>query len=180
MRILTHILEINSTSVGPEPTFTVHLVFASNLKKYYPNKFKFTCLFHLLFSKRQKYFPSSAYSLLMPLLRHIDKYEPTILFTTHWTLISTRKVTTSLLQTASDNTESIKIEYQKLNQICYGTIYKRLWMILQLPHWLQMFLKTQMICYYCTAFKKNTDKRRWIFNIWRKRFSTETYNSLDF
>ena len=35
MRILTHIFEMNSTSVGPEPTFTVHLVFASNLKEKY-------------------------------------------------------------------------------------------------------------------------------------------------
>ena len=32
MGILTHLLEINSTSVGSEPTFTIHLVFASNLK----------------------------------------------------------------------------------------------------------------------------------------------------
>ena len=90
MRILTHILEINSTSVGPEPTFTIHLVFASNLKKkYYPNKFYLHVYFiyffpniRSTFHRQLIYYWCHCYSSLI--------YDYILLFTTHLTLISTR------------------------------------------------------------------------------------------
>ena len=53
MRILTHTFRKHSFRI----VLTLYLVFTSNLKKknYYPNKFKFTCLFQLLFPNLLNY-----------------------------------------------------------------------------------------------------------------------------
>ena len=152
MRILTHTFRKHSFRI----VLTLYLVFTSNLKKknYYPNKFKFTCLFQLLFPNLLNYSQLKLIKL-MELVQGGGGRKKKFrlqLTTWHWYQPDTPELVHSTRNTmqsrkhianhGADYISNCKL-YCKIACIRAG---HWLWMIPQLPHWLPMILKTQMIC----------------------------------